>query len=422
MRPRGSRTFALAAAATVALLEGCFGSPRTKTDSETHFACMVDAECRRFGKDSRCHEGFCRTRLPSSPEDRPDAGEPLGISSGGARSGAGGNTGSNAGGRDAATAEPPVDDAGQTTTTGGRTGIKDESTGSAGGPSAGSGAPLDVPWDQPLASPVTFHGVVKLAPGFAVPSGSLRVSLVWRAPPGFAPVCETGGGMRQSPTVQSGDGTLTTPGRFSLTVDRSPPKAAFVGAVAAEGAVVVFVDGNGNGVLDLATPDVISRDVIVGTSTPYDTLQSLGSWPDSVNYRITYSTKVLNGAPPIPEGYGAYRIHTNASEDPGESERWSITSDLSIVLGDSRRLQMLTCSFICFTSDTSFVCPDGYAALPPGDRAECGPVGSESQDYTWFRESCDACTCRGASCRYSRDTTMEPAPGWPCPVGDPGLR
>ena len=123
MRRRGSRALVTAAAAAVALLEACFGSTNGKTDSETHFACMVDSDCRMFGKDSRCHEGFCRTRAPTNTEA--DAGDPLVVSSGGRGSGAGGDAASNAGGSGAPADAPPIDD------TGGRSSLDDASAGSA---------------------------------------------------------------------------------------------------------------------------------------------------------------------------------------------------------------------------------------------------------------------------------------------------
>jgi len=132
----------------------------------------------------------------------------------------------------------------------------------------------------------TLRGTISLGPDVELPAGNLQVSVLWHDPT----FKKDQAGSEQKESVACADGELTGwlsetplleqpvrvdtnfPSGFTVQLTEPPPAAAVYpypnvsGVSVATGDLVVYDDRNGNGRLDPSTVDVMSPDLVLGSS------------------------------------------------------------------------------------------------------------------------------------------------------------
>jgi hypothetical protein len=177
-----------------------------------------------------------------------------------------------------------------------------------------------------------------------------------------------------------------------------PPDEALVTAPSGHagawtlGHLVLFRDGNANGLLDPRDLEHDSPDEIVGTSG--DWALAFAPTPGATSYVIYYSDERLpEYAPTIEAGYNVFR---DVADSLGDT-RTAVPLDtlIPVPLRSEPNVQTMNCEELCFAQDEDFRCPASAAQLPDGGTFECYPGAS-----SWSRPRCDGCFCFTAVCEY----------------------
>ncbi|TNF22745.1 MAG: hypothetical protein EP329_28310 [Deltaproteobacteria bacterium] len=282
---------------------------------------------------------------------------------------------------------------------------------------AGGCGSLDDPGAEAV---VTIHGALEATTGVSI-DGEVRVAFLW-----FSQRFSTAGGERYT-VAQEARVEPQFPASFSLTLGALPPEDALVdaedslfGAIDpaadqhrfAVGAVVAYVDTNGNGRLDLIASDATSsvdriiaasgRSSVVYVEGPAATLSGLdGELPPGFSY-------VVSSCPLVEDVSCAL-----------DSQIVDITESLVLTVDDSPQLAGLLCAAI--TSPQSTLTELDGEGPPPAV-----PASPHAGDPNEPSVSCwtDGAIHRG-SCEWVRDTTLCAVEHvacvretWPAPAGD----
>jgi hypothetical protein len=299
----------------------------------------------------------------------------------------------------------------------------------------------------PLAQMV---GTLTLADGATVPEEQLLMTLLWETevsanlgnqaiPPGQCYASSQF--LELEPQAIELDGTF--PNAFTLDIVEPPPPDALLPVegegtpkISAYGTLVIYADGDGDGMLDGRSEGEPSPDRVLATTNferwdSYDedepTLQKIGYLSEPHSFPPgPFQTEGFN----LPAGFTISRHNTIART----SEVVPIDTPLQLNLSGAAHLQDMLCDRLCGAT-VDIECPASPRELPapPSDAVEfsgaygqgfgwpepgdgrhvtvdevCEPGGR----YMWRRVTCEGCTCGTELCSYEQADVA--APDWPC--------
>jgi hypothetical protein len=292
----------------------------------------------------------------------------------------------------------------------------------------------------------TISGTLTLADGATVPDEQIRVTLLWvteasanisdqLAQPGecFA----TRKLLELEPQTVELDGTF--PNAFTLEIAEPPPQETLLalegeGApkIAAQATLVVYADGDGDGVLDSRKQGAPSPDRVLATTEPERWRSYVGDEP--IQHEIMYLTEPYSweqGPVDIefPAGFSIMRY----TPVEGGSDVAPIETPIELRLTGAPYLQDLLCESLCGEYE-EIECPASLADLPkpPSDAVAFASGSSEghgwseegdgryvtlmktcdASGFAWNRTTCEGCSCWNAGCFYARAEVAEA--DWPC--------
>jgi hypothetical protein len=324
--------------------------------------------------------------------------------------------------------------------------------------SAGCGELADEDSTPPVLT--KLRGSLRVGDGASTPQGSIRVALVWHMPHYEQPdeACYshtvTPDGRRfvgsaaatfeqrllLGAVAQDVAITPQFPSAFELDITAAPPEEAMYDAAEgglrkAEGSIVVYRDGNGNGRLDPHPAGASSPDEVLsgelwdpGVLQSVDPRTTTRPW----GYQVWYLSSAHEWTPEFSLHAGYNLLAWKEAITP--------VSELDIELLPTPALWTQLCTNECVTNElTPFECPASPAALPTRpDGALAGYVANgkgwvwsdgpngygyearnctRSEDgkyyFSWTRQFANGCeTRRQQSCNYGPAAT--PPADWPC--------
>jgi hypothetical protein len=287
------------------------------------------------------------------------------------------------------------------------------------------------------------------------PPGPLHVALVWLAVHPPLGAIEIAQDVEVAPQF---------PAQFELDITSLPPANAVSGFVDpadaasrgldpnmqwAQAALLVYVDGNGNGVLDMMPQGQTSPDQVIGKAegvTLWFLAQGspapsnyLGALPTSDGFSVTWAPYVdpQPGDCSYDDSGGHYDFECSQPFDPGRTEL-ALPANVTITLGTDPILTNYSCDTFWGSDDwpdwasnwnqwsalAQTVCSgpgcdcNGYACpldLPPaGISVTCNADGTA---FTWKKCVSDPDVCGTRFCHYGhgeRDAAAPAPTGWPC--------
>lgn len=304
--------------------------------------------------------------------------------------------------------------------------------------------------DEGTAPPplARIAGTLSLADGTEVPDDQLRMTLLWETE-ASANISDglTSGEcfatrkfLELSPQAVTLDGTF--PNAFTLDITEPPPPQTLLDIegdgshkISAQATLVVYADGDGDGVLGSRTATTPSPDRVLATSEPERWRTYVGSEP--TQHEIMYFTEPYHWEQAqydvaFPAGFSIMRY----SLVEGGSGVVPIDTPIELRVTGAPYLQDLLCESLCGEYE-ELECPadpndlpeppsdaveflagntdqPGYGWSEPGDNRyatlykTCGADG-----YSWNRITCEGCTCWNAGCFYAKGDVAEQ--DWPCP-------
>jgi hypothetical protein len=290
-------------------------------------------------------------------------------------------------------------------------------------------------------------GTLTLADGAEVPDEQIRMTLLWGTEESGNISNQLGEGGPCSPSpkfselkAQSADLDPSFPSSFTLDITEPPPAETLLAVeeggekIQAGATIVVYADGDNDGVLDVRTEGAPSPDRVLATSLPERWRTYEGA--DIVQYEVYYSTEpytyddrglVLDW----PQGFSmqAYSLQQ------GGTAIVPIDTPIELRVTGAPYLQDLLCESVCNESP-NFECPanpndlaephddaieflagntgqPGYGWATGGDDGYvtmhkiCSPSG-----YSWTRMACEGCSCVTEGCFYAKEDVAEE--DWPC--------
>jgi hypothetical protein len=304
---------------------------------------------------------------------------------------------------------------------------------------------------------MTVRGSLRLASSTTAPEGSVRLALVWHDPDYEDPhrQCIEQSDENRSDTralastpmerrfflgtvQQAVDITPRFPSAFTLELTAPPPPEAIWeeedGLQKAEGTLVVYRDGNGNGKLDPTTDSAASPDEVLSNDLQHshglsseDSNASGQTW----GYEVWYLDR--------PRKYSdMLDLHSGFNVLEYQSYGARVATEIALELLPTAELQAQLCANECVLQTYANECPASAADLPAapagatsgfaqsgrawvwengadgfGYQAQLCIVGRGGYSYSWSRTIADGCSERQfAWCHYG--PTPEPAPDWPC--------
>jgi hypothetical protein len=297
----------------------------------------------------------------------------------------------------------------------------------------------------PLAQ---IAGTLTLADGVEVPDEQLRVTLLWETEESAnisdqlsqpTECFATRKLLELEPQVVELDGTF--PNAFTLDIAEPPPPEAMLTAdgegsprIAAQATLVVYADGDGDGMLDSRSAGAPSPDRVLATTDPERWRSYIGNEP--IQHEVMYYTEPYSfeSGPfnlDFPAGFSIMRY----SLVQGESAVVPIDTPIDLRITGAPYLQDLLCESLCGEYE-EVECPANPNDLPQppsgaveffgGNTGQPGFGWSEEGDgrhvtlqkicdasgFSWNRVTCEGCTCWNAGCFYARaDVAQE---HWPC--------
>jgi hypothetical protein len=258
----------------------------------------------------------------------------------------------------------------------------------------------------------TLNGTLSLGKDVAPPSGKLQVSVLWRDPvfgsmhePGITveregiarmqEACDDGtldGWRLETPLLEQPVRIDTNfPSGFTVQLTEPPPAEALFeypdggGVATASGDLVVYEDRNANGRLDPTEGDVVSPDLVFGSSQ--------GTTPWGIGQRLHYSIVYLTDDSDRGAGDGkaGYSLETNTISDSGlypvGVQRLS-EAMIDLTLDPTTYAQQMACTVMCRASDLD-VDPIAFLA---GDLGMPVDVDAGVATSVWSREEGGATT------------------------------
>jgi hypothetical protein len=414
-RTIGTRKIAsllIGAASAAVTVSGCFGSAHDGKDSETHFACVSNADCGPRGTEFECLRGICLRRQTSRTQvARSEAGVQI-------------LTAPEAGSDARAATVPPIL-------------VPHDAGAEASVPAASAEGGRSIPDAGPskgLLPPFTMDIRVTGLPGEALPP-NLRVALVWYPDQFSAYVTGRDASVSCAPghsearwrtVIQPATMHDLGEGRFTLEVTEPPPTEAMIPPMnlvsfpLATGQVVAYEDGNANGTLDFATPHRASADEIVGTSAPETNhvVLEYGFVSTSVEY---LTEDLYTQGVTMPMGFSKY-VADNSSVFQLSPSVGLVTAPITIALRRTPTVRAEICTDLC--RDDSLEggrapasgCPATPLGLPKIGSTLCLQTRSDQPptSFVWRHVICTDCECRLEQCDYRPHENGVPTPDWPC--------